>query len=46
MLILAFVVGLDAAVASDPVQAQTSYKPVPLYQPWRGSIYSGTNIGH
>jgi hypothetical protein len=43
MLMLTAVVG--AAFASDPVQAQTSYKPVPLYQPWRGPTYSGTNIG-
>jgi hypothetical protein len=37
--------GLCAAVASNPVEAQTSYKPVPLNQLWRGSTYSGTNIG-
>jgi len=42
MLILTAV---SAVVASDPVEAQTSYKPVPLNQPWRGSTYSGTNIG-
>jgi hypothetical protein len=36
-----------AVVESDPVQAQTSYtyRPVPSYQPWRGSPYSGTYIG-
>ncbi len=37
--------GLSAVVSSDPVEAQTSYKPVPLYQPWRGSTNGGTNIG-
>ena len=42
-LILTVVLG--SPVASDPVQAQTSYKPVPLSQPWRGSTYSATNIG-
>jgi len=42
-LILTVVLG--SPVASDPVQAQTSYKPVPLSQPWRGSTYSDTNIG-
>ena len=43
MLILTVVLG--TAVASDQVEAQTSYKPVPLNQPWRGSTYSGTVIG-
>jgi len=42
---LTLAAGLGAAVASDPVEAQTSYKPVPLNQPWRGSTYSGTAIG-
>jgi len=36
---------LGAAVASEPVQAPTSYNPVPFYQPWRGSTYSGSDIG-
>jgi hypothetical protein len=35
---LTLAAGLGAAVASDPVEAQTSYKPVPLNQPWRGSL--------
>ena len=43
MLILTVVLG--TAVASDQVEAQTSYRPVPLNQPWRGSTYSGTVIG-
>jgi hypothetical protein len=46
-LILGLALILTAAsgtiVASDPVEAQTSYtyRPVPHYQPWRGSPYSG-----
>jgi len=43
--VLILTAGLSAAIASDPVEAQTSYKPVPLNQPWRGSTYSGSNIG-
>ena len=50
-LILGLALVLTAAsgtiVASDPVEAQTSYtyRPVPSYQPWRGSPYSETYIG-
>ena len=50
-LILGFALVLTAVsgivVTSDPVEAQTSYtyRPVPSYQPWRGSPFSGTYIG-
>jgi hypothetical protein len=43
--VLILTAGSSAAIASDPVEAQPSYKPVPLNQPWRGSTYSGSNIG-
>ena len=37
----------SGAVVESDLQAQTSYtyRPVPSYQPWRGSPYSGTYIG-
>src|SRR5262245_61082819 len=43
--VLILTAGLSALSHRIRWKPKTSYKPVPLNQPWRGSTYSGSNIG-